>query len=354
MDTKSEFEKSLAKCYRALQLILDKKTLAIPRNYDVWYSYVTGEPTPLVEAVDSLISANGTVDQGDLDDLYDRFLCPIGKLAASEEIGTMICGEVDIMATRLANASARTREYRESLKDTSGQLSGSIDTQTLKRLVASMIHSTANMVKHSETLERDLADARTQVMVLNEALANLKAETQTDSLTGLANRKKFDRDLIACMKQATITGAELCLLIGDVDHFKKFNDMYGHQVGDDVLRQVAGVLCANVRNRELVSRYGGEEFAIILPKTSLQGSVTIATRICSTLASTKISARNDGAKLNRITMSFGIARYRVGDTIETFVKRADAGLYAAKKAGRNCVKTEAEATPRDIHGSAVA
>lgn len=342
MITKTEFEQSLSKCYRALQLILDKRSLAIPRNYDVWYNYVSGDLVALVEAVDAHLAANDSITQQDIDDFYERFLCPIGKLAASEEIGTKICGQVTGISEKLTFATTKTREYRTSLTETSGRLEVEADPLEIRAAVASLVTSTREMEAHSAQLETSLEATRLQVTELNKALAALQVETKTDSLTGLANRKKFNLDLEGAIKEAEDTGTELCLLLGDVDNFKKFNDMHGHQTGDDVLKEAARVLGSNTKNRDLVARYGGEEFALILPKTNLSGAVAIANRIRSALAAIKMPNRRDGAKIAPITMSFGAARHRTGDTVEEFVGRADTCLYAAKKAGRNCVKMETE------------
>jgi diguanylate cyclase len=345
MVTKSEFELSLSKCYRALQLILDKQSLAIPRNYDVWYTYVSGDIKPLVQAIDAHLALHDAVTQDDIDQFYQKFICPIGKLAASEEIGTRICGEVDGMAEKLAFAATRAREYRATLTEASGRLE-TVDPPGIKQVLASMIASTREMERHSAHLKSSLEETRAQVMHLNEALAALQVETETDALSGLANRKKFDRDLGIAMSAAEDTGTELCLLLGDVDHFKRFNDMHGHQTGDDVLKEVARVLRSNAKDRDLVARYGGEEFALVLPRTNLHGAVAIANRIRSALAATKMPKRPDGTKVAPIAMSFGAARHHTGDTVQEFVGRADCCLYAAKRAGRNCVRAEVEVDTR--------
>jgi diguanylate cyclase len=122
--------------------------------------------------------------------------------------------------------------------------------------------------------------------------------------------------------------------------------MHGHQTGDDVIKEVARVLRSNAKDRDLVARYGGEEFALVLPRTNLHGAEAIDNRIRSALAATKMPKRPDGTKVAPIAISFGAARHHTGDTVQEFVGRADCCLYAAKRAGRNCVRAEVEVDTR--------
>ena len=134
----------------------------------------------------------------------------------------------------------------------------------------------------------------------------------------------------------------LCLLIIDIDHFKKFNDVHGHIVGDEVLRFVAKNIQKLIRGNDYVSRFGGEEFTVILPKTPLLGAMTVAENIRTSFAKLKLERKGKSVQLGTITVSIGVAQYRPGESIETLIKRADQALYFAKNAGRNRVATESE------------
>ena len=129
----------------------------------------------------------------------------------------------------------------------------------------------------------------------------------------------------------------LSLIMCDIDHFKRVNDMFGHHVGDEIIRALAGVIEASVRETDTVARYGGEEFAIILPGTKQQGAKETAERIRLKFGAKQFSIRDTKQKIGQVTASFGVAEYRPGDDVQTFVQKADAMLYEAKARGRDRV-----------------
>ena len=126
----------------------------------------------------------------------------------------------------------------------------------------------------------------------------------------------------------------------DIDHFKKINDTYGHQTGDQVLRLVALAVKQNIKTQDIACRYGGEEFSIILPQSDLEEAEQLGERIRTAVMSKELVKRSTGENLGRVTISVGIATFEQIDTAHSIVSRADEALYAAKNAGRNLVKTE--------------
>lgn len=174
----------------------------------------------------------------------------------------------------------------------------------------------------------------TDVTELKEKSNLLEYQASHDSLTGLFNRNKF-KDLFGKeIRRGFRYQNDLTLVLFDLDNFKEINDNYGHQVGDEVLKALSHIVLENVREHDVVVRWGGEEFIILLPETSLEGASTVAEKIRSSLEESKLTSK----QLN-ITSSFGVCRLIENDTEDSFLARADEALYKAKNSGRNKVVT---------------
>ncbi len=155
----------------------------------------------------------------------------------------------------------------------------------------------------------------------------------TDSLTGLYNRLKFDHSLSEEIERTKRYKTSLSLIMFDIDHFKRVNDSYGHQKGDDVLRELAKVVGNNIRQHDVLGRLGGEEFGIVATETNLEAAGILAEKLRKNVEKS-LFCDDDS-----ITCSFGVTQFRDDDCIDSFVKRADDALYKAKKGGRNRVET---------------
>jgi len=210
----------------------------------------------------------------------------------------------------------------------------------IKTLIDQVISATRAMEARSKTLELQLQTSSQEVGELRERLESVRRESLTDQLTGLSNRKAFDSELQASIESSIETGEPLTLLMADIDHFKSFNDTWGHQTGDQVLRLVSNCLSENVKGRDTAARYGGEEFAVILPQTPLANAINLAEQIRGKVESKKLVKKSTGDILGVITVSIGVTQYDLNESAEDFVKRADTCLYAAKRAGRNRIVSE--------------
>jgi diguanylate cyclase len=206
-----------------------------------------------------------------------------------------------------------------------------------------LISSTKAMEARAQALETDLEKSSRQVTELKSKLDDVRKESLTDPLTGLANRKCFDTELDRAIANARESGEPLTVCMIDIDKFKAFNDRWGHQTGDHVLRLVSHCLSENVKGRDTAARYGGEEFVLILPQTSLSDGVGLANKLRMAVEAKKLVKKSTGDVLGTITISIGAAQFGATDTAASITGRADACLYAAKNSGRNRVVSETDA-----------
>ncbi|HAR26201.1 MAG TPA: GGDEF domain-containing protein, partial [Bradyrhizobium sp.] len=202
--------------------------------------------------------------------------------------------------------------------------------------------STQEMRQTNQALENRLALSKSEINELQHSLEAIRAESLTDPLTGLGNRKYFDRSMDMAVQAALASSEPLSLLMFDIDHFKSFNDSYGHLTGDQVLRLVAQSLKQTIKGQDITARYGGEEFAVVLPNTALRQALTVADHIRRAVMAKELKKKSTGEILGRVTISVGVSMLKPADDTDSLIERADACLYAAKRAGRNRVICEAD------------
>jgi diguanylate cyclase (GGDEF)-like protein len=202
-----------------------------------------------------------------------------------------------------------------------------------------MAHSPQAVQFEQATLKRRANAVAERVSL---ALANLKLrellrnQSIRDPLTGLYNRRYLEESLNRELHRANRTGRNVSLVMLDLDHFKHFNDTFGHQVGDILLKEIAGVIKNRVRAGDLACRYGGEEFSLILAEVGTEGAHKCVEGVREAIK--HLSLHNRGQTLGTVTVSAGIAAYPThGDTSEDLIHAADEALYQAKKAGRDCI-----------------
>ncbi|MCP5367547.1 MAG: diguanylate cyclase [Hyphomicrobiales bacterium] len=250
-----------------------------------------------------------------------------------------------LLADILAQAGAMgedAAEYGEVLKSVSGQMGSVKEPDNVKAIVTNVLTATRVMEKKNRDLETRLTESTAQVGKLKGDLEDMRREALTDGLTGIANRKNFDMILRAAAMESAENGDDLALLMIDIDYFKKFNDTFGHQVGDQVLRLLSATLRDCVKGQDTPARYGGEEFSVILPHTSLKNAFAVAETIRMQVANKKVVNKKTGQDMGRITVSLGVSRFDHGEPLAQFIARADQALYLAKRTGRNRVMTETD------------
>ena len=340
MNRKDDFTRTIAYGETAISQLKASRTPAYPRHYELWYTYAAGFNGELNGAVNAILKQRGSLTLDETCALYEAHLSPVKIGEQLDDVSGQIAGEIDrVLSLVEANAST-TSSYGSSLQGATQALGRTQDKEQVKSIVQTLISTTRSIESNNKALEAQLVESKRQIDVLQERLEAVRYESMTDELTGLSNRKHFGAALERCLADAG--GGDIALLILDIDHFKKFNDNYGHQTGDQVLRLVAAALRQSARNQDTAARYGGEEFAVIVPDATLEQAARLAERIRVSVMNKELVRRSTGEHLGRITVSVGVAILHRADTAETLIARADMCLYAAKRAGRNAVRTEAD------------
>ena len=332
-----DHERTMAFADVALGQIKSLRQTALPRNYEIWYVYATGYNAPLNKAINETLARNGILTEADLQQIYETCLSQIKTADRIDEVGTRVIGEIDDVMSLISDALGMSASYHDSLSGASKKLSTAQDHHQVKAIIETLVKSTREMRETNKALEDRLTLSKSEINNLQQSLEAMRAESLTDPLTGLGNRKYFDRSIAMAAQNALATGTPLSLLMLDIDHFKSFNDSYGHLTGDQVLRLVGISLKQTVKGQDVTARYGGEEFAVVLPNTTLRQALTVADHIRRAIMAKELKKKSTCEILGRVTVSVGVATLKPGDDPDALIERADACLYAAKRGGRNRV-----------------
>jgi diguanylate cyclase len=337
-----EHKRSLAFAEIALEQIRALGQSATPRNFEIWYHYATGYNQPLNQAINEALEKKGGLGEVDLDQIYDTYIAVSRLGERIDTVNARVLGEIKHVVATIDAATGSATSYSKRLNMASEKLAHANDDKALRAVIEHLVQGAKEMETDNKKLESRLTASRQEIEQLQQNLEEVRIESLTDPLTTLANRKFFDTALANGIAEAQEKNEPLALLMADIDHFKSFNDKYGHLIGDQVLRLVALSMKQNVKGQDIAARYGGEEFVIALPNTSLQSAITVADHVRRAVMTKELMKRSSGERLGRVTISIGAAVLRPGDTAQLLIERADSCLYAAKRHGRNRVICEAD------------
>lgn len=270
-----------------------------------------------------LVGANGTqpigtrVNRFFIQPTFNALLDAPADAAGLIHNGLLTFGEYD--------GITRTLSARIIRREGGIRLLAEYDIAELERLYATVLE-----------LNKDYAKAQLELAQTNLKLQQREAQilelSLTDPLTGVGNRRRLEQSLVTEISRAVRSGHKLCAFMADIDHFKRVNDSYGHEAGDSVLKSFAALLRDHTRPTDIVTRYGGEEFAVLMPNCNLTGAVALSERIRSLAAAATIEPLPAP-----VTASFGVVELQADESAESLIRRADEALYKAKQSGRNRV-----------------
>ena len=328
---------------RVNRLMSQHRVPPTPNNFSVWFSYATGASPALRKTIDILVANKRKFDSATNRDLYVTYINP---LSDGDDFPEQLQGVISSAKQFLATAISDNRTQIEALGEASSECQAVSDPRPI---IEKLVKELSNATKRASALEANFLETSGELDKIRDSLKLAEQHSNTDALTGLANRRALEEYFRSAQIAAMETGEPLSILMIDIDHFKKFNDSFGHQVGDQVLRLVARVLQECVREGDLAARYGGEELMAVLPGAHLENCVGIAERVRRRISEARLTRRVTGEEISSVTVSIGVAQFHLAESAEAMIERCDRALYQAKRSGRN--RTVAES---DIEGEIVA
>lgn len=330
--------KETAACYlkQVVPKLVELNLPTNPVNYAIWYEYTTGRNQQLNKEIDELMAQTKQFSKEIARDLYYRHILAEDTAQITRANDVLKKTFLELIAS-IKILSEDNQEFIDLLVEQSELMHPEMDLETFNVEIKRTIEASYKAQNvNSQYHEKFLAKAK-ELEQLKSDFERVRKEANTDSLTQIGNRKAFNETLHGAILAAIQEKTPLCVAILDIDHFKHFNDTHGHLTGDQVLKYVAQMIKKNIKGKDFVARFGGEEFAVILPETPLKGAYHNSENIRNFIAKNKIVNRATKQPLANIYVSIGVAQYQHGEELQELLARADKALYKAKNAGRNQV-----------------
>ena len=311
-----------------------------PLTYTVWYEYALKGDQRLCERLEQVIAGGERLSSAATDELYLRHL--VGrKQQIINNAQTTILQALDTLSSAIDDAHHNTGRFAGHLQAFTATAEAApprlpeVFGQSVRLIAAQARQSSEELVR----VQGRLQESEAQVKRMAQDLAQIRAEVYIDALSGLFNRRRFDTALETLVAKAGAENEPLSLLLIDIDEFKSVNDAHGHVFGDQVIQCVSQAIKASVKGRDFAARYGGDEFAVLLPETAAKGAETVAEYIRRIIERRRISDFTGEIEAVGVTISIGLAMLGRTESAQEFLRRADKALYQAKRNGRNQVMT---------------
>ena len=333
-----DFEYATSVAEKAMRFMAQHRVPPTPNNFYLWFQYSLGTSSDLKRAIDIVIGNKRKFDATTNRDLFAAYAGSRGADGVnnvSQQLHSVMASAKQFLTVAIADNRSQIR----AISDVADQSEAGVDP---KSLIENLMNELAKAATRATTLESSFVETTRELDTIRDSLNKSEERAKTDTLTGLPNRRALDEFFRTAQMAAMENGDPLSVLMIDIDHFKTFNDNFGHGVGDQVLRLMATVLRERVRDGDLPARYGGEELIAVLPGADLATCQTVAERIRRSISEARITRRSTGEALPSITVSIGVAEFQSGESMAELIERCDRALYLAKRTGRNKVVTETE------------
>ena len=328
-----EVREAAALLKQAVPLMVRHDIPPTPVHYALWYTYSRGREPELNQRLERILEDFDSFPNEAAHKLFREYIIA-GELEEARTGQQQVIELVDDMESGVSRSVAGSLAYQASLSHGLAALHEPV-IDDLPSVLNDLQHSTLQMQQQQEHFLSRLQQAQHEIRHLRTQLDKAQRAATLDSLTQVFNRHAFTRLLEQALQKET---DGLALVMLDIDHFKQFNDQYGHPLGDRVLQHVGQLLRELLPPQGIAARYGGEEFCVVLRDcNSMQQLHAFAEKLRQKIQALRVRVRSTDKLLDSISASFGLALAKPKDDVESFITRADDALYQAKNAGRNQV-----------------
>ena len=323
---------------KAVPLMVQHNIPPNPLNYALWYTYVSDRVPELNIQLDKTLTTYGTCPTMLSEQLFREHMIR-DEINGAEDIQANLIGLINDLHECAGTTATKTQDFSEALEESLDSLQKQEDGEAslpLESIIHALSDHTKSISETARLFQQRMSDAQAEIQSLKEELNKTRQDARVDPLTNLFNRRAFDSEL-ELLINASNTDTTLSFILVDIDHFKRFNDTYGHLMGDKVLQYVGKLLKEVCPEPMLPVRFGGEEFAVLMPKTDKETAASLAEQVRQKIQAIRIKQKKSGEIISSITASFGVAQLTLNESSEQLVERTDKALYKAKDNGRNQV-----------------